>query len=289
MALNLKTKAAAPAAGADGGGDQPSSAIPVKRSSGIARKPSNGTSAAGAGFTLATAPALHRLIISAEGEEKSGKNHFAFTAPGPIYEHSFDIGNESVIQKFQNEKQIYLAEYGLDLQPGEGSAQEVADAADKVWNRFMENYRDGLASCGQGTTMVDTGTEMWELLRLARFGKLTQVMPHHYGPVNKEMQEAVRLAFSHSGNAVFLHKQKDEWENFVEGGKEKGRKTGRKVRVGFNDMPFLVQMNVRCERLDQEEGGSQFVINIEDCRQNPDLNNTQMPNDFEMLLSTVFA
>lgn len=286
MALNLKTRPSAPAAGSDGEPQQ--SAPPVRRSLSSPR-PSNGSSASGSGFVLATTPALHRLIVSAEGEEKSGKNHFAFTAPGPIYEHSFDIGNESVIQKFQDEKQIYLAEYGLALQPGEGSPQEVADAADKVWSQFMSNYRDGLASCGQGTTMVDTGTEMWELLRLARFGKLTQVMPHHYGPVNKEMQEAVRLAFSHSGNAIFLHKMKDEWENFVEGGKEKGRKTGRKVRVGFNDMPFLVQVNARCERQDVEGGGSEFLINIEDCRQNPELNNTQMPNDFEMLLSAVFA
>jgi hypothetical protein len=284
MALNLKTRSTTPTVD----GEQQQSAPPPIRKK-LGTSPSNGTRVhTPTGFVQASTPTMHRLIVNAEGEEKSGKNHFAFTAPGPIYMHSFDIGNEGVVQKFQNDKQIMIAEYELELQPDEGSAQEVAEAADRVWNSFMSNFRDGLASCGHGTTVVDTASEMWELLRLARFGKLTQVMPHHYGPVNKEMQEAVREAFGHSCNAVFLHKMKDGWENYVEGGKEKGRKTGQKVRVGFNDIPFLVQVNVRCLREDQEGGGSQFLINIEDCRQNPDLNNTQMPNDFEMLLSSVF-
>lgn len=296
MALNLKTKASTPAAATDG---EPHpvdmKSVPVRRAV-PAKRPSNGAQPAAVGFTLASTPTKHRLIVSAEGEEKSGKNHFAFTAPGPIYLHSFDIGNEGVIQKFQDDKQIYLAEYALTLQPDEGSTQEVAEAADRVWSQYLANYRDGLASCGQGTTVVDTGTEAWELLRLARFGKLTQVMPHHYGPVNKEMQEMVRMAFNHNCNVLFLHKMKDEWENYTEGGKEKGRKTGRKARVGFNDMPFLVQLNVRCERIDNpydretgEGGGSDFVINIEDCRQSPALNGTQMMNDFEMLLTSVFS
>ena len=278
--LNLKKPTSAPRA-------SESAAEPARP---IMHRSGNGNQHIASTFSLASGPMTQRLIVNAEGEEKSGKNHFGFSAPGPIYEHSFDIGNEGVVQKFQSTKQIYIAEYQLSLQPDEATAGEVAEAADKVWQQFMSNYRDGLASCGNGTTLVDTGTETWELLRLARFGKLTQVMPHHYGPVNKEMQEMIREGFNHNCNVVFLHKLKDEWENYTgSDGKEKGRKTGRKTRVGFSDMPYLVQMNVRCERIDQDGGGSEFQIAIEDCRQNPNLNNTTMPNDFEMLLSMVFG
>lgn len=250
---------------------------------------SGGTKQKQVGFVLADSAVHRRLIINAEGEDKSGKNHFGFTAPGPIFEHSFDIGNEGVVEKFQNKKKIYIAEYELELQPGEAAAQEVAEAADKVWANFISNYRDGLSSCGNGTTLIDTGTEMWELLRLARFGKLTQVMPHHYGPVNKEMQEAIREGFGHNCNVIFLHKLKDEWENYTDAsGKEKGRKTGRKSRVGFSDMPFLVQINLRCERVEREGGGSDFQITIDDCRQNPDINGMSLPNDFDTLMGMVF-
>jgi hypothetical protein len=286
MALNLPKRNVAPPPDPDAGTTE--SAAPVARKSAISR-PSNGTSKLSTGFTQASSPTVHRLIVNAEGEEKSGKNHLGFSAPGPIYEHSFDIGNEGVIQKFQSKKKIMLAEYELEIQPGEAEAREVAAAADRVWQQYMSNYRDGLASCGNGTTLVDTGTEVWELLRLARFGKLTQVMPHHYGPVNKEMQEMVREGFGHNCNVIFLHKKKDEWENYVGAdGKEKGKKTGRKTRVGFSDIPFLVQVNALCERVDQEGGGSEFQITVEDCRQNPNLNGAVLPNDFETLLTMVF-
>ena len=286
MALNLPRKNVAPVT-QDAVTPQ-STAAPIARRT-VSPRPSNGNRAAGTGFVQASAPTIHRLIVNAEGEEKSGKNHFAFSAPGPIFEHSFDIGNEGVVQKFQSQKKIMIAEYELEVQPGEGDQREVAEAANKVWDQFIANYRDGLASCGNGTTMVDTGTEMWELLRLARFGKLTQVMPHHYGPVNKEMQEAIREGFGHNCNVVFLHKRKPEWENFIgSDGKEKGRKTGKMTRVGFSDMPFLVQVNAVCERVDQEGGGSEFQITVDDCRQNPSINGITLPNDFEVLLGMVF-
>ena len=41
-------------------------------------------------------------------------------------------------------------------------------------------------SMDEGTVVMDTASEAHELSRLAAFGKLTQVMPHHYGPVNAE-------------------------------------------------------------------------------------------------------
>jgi hypothetical protein len=281
MALNLPKRSTQAAIATE------SSAPVVRRPNVPASRPSNGTKPAG--FVQASTPAVHRLIVNAEGEEKSGKNHFAFTAPGPIFEHSFDIGNEGVVQKFQSQKRIMIAEYELEIQPGEADPREVAEAADKVWSQFLSNYRDGLASCGNGTTMIDTGTETWELLRLARFGKLTQVMPHHYGPVNKEMQEMIREGFGHNCNVIFLHKRKEEWENYVgSDGKEKGRKTGKMKRVGFSDMPFLVQVNLVCERVDIEGGGSDFQITVEDCRQNPAVDGLTIPNDFPTLLDMVF-
>ncbi len=40
--------------------------------------------------------------------------------------------------------------------------------------------------------VIDTASEAWELVRLARFGKLTQVMPQHYGPVNTEFRDMIK-------------------------------------------------------------------------------------------------
>lgn len=248
------------------------------------------------GFVRVRSESKRRIIVNIEGEEKSGKNHMGFSyTGGPIYLHSFDIGDEGVVDKFveggeywyKGRPEVYVAEYALEVQPGEASAKAVAESAGKLWDGFVANYKDSIESTrdNDGLVLCDTGTEMWELLRLASFGKLTQVMPHHYGPVNAEFRDLIRFAYEGS-NVAFLHKLVDEWENYTgSDGKEKGRKTGNKTRKGFSDMPFLVQANVMCWREDREGGGSDFFAQVRDCRQNPDLNNVVINNSLDELLS----
>jgi hypothetical protein len=275
-ALNLKKPTPR-----DASAPTPSAAPAIHRSNGNgASKPST--------FVRADKELAKRIIISLTGEEKTGKNHTSFTAPGPMYVHSFDVGLDGVVQKFQKDKEIYIADYELTIQPGEASAGEVAEAADKVWQQFVSNYRDGLASCGNGTTVVDTDTELYELLRLARFGKLTQIMPHHYGPVNAELRDVIRESYDHDANVFFLSKKTDIWENYVGAdGKEKGRKTGLKGRKGFGDLPFLVQVVASTVREDTGDGTA-FNVQIEDCRFNPQANGALVLNDYDSIMSAIF-
>jgi hypothetical protein len=268
--------------------------------------PSNGDFAgAGAanrpvGFVKSTGRMKSRMVVSLTGEDHSGKNHCAFTAPAPLYVHSFDPGIEGVVEKFNGShpefaaiygsKDIYVATYELAIQPGDAAPQVVAESADQLWQQFIANYRDGMASCGNGTTIVDTDTEAYELIRLARFGKLTQIMPHHYGPINAEFRAFLRESQGMPGNVFMLSKYVDEWENFVDAsGKEKGRKTGGKVRKGFGELPFLMQVCGISERIDQLGGGSQFQITITDCRQRPECNGTAVQNDYDMLRLVVLG
>jgi len=276
-ALNLKRPAPRPESAAS------SSASVIHRSA-----PSNGSSPVKSTFVRAEKELTRRIIVSLTGEEKTGKNHTAFTASAPLFVHSFDIGLDGVVQKFQREKEIYVADYELSIQPGEASPQEVAEAADKVWTQFISNYRDGLASCGNGTTVVDTDTECYELLRLARFGRVANVLPHMYGPVNAELRDMVRESYDHDANVFFLSKKTDVWENYVDAnGKERGRKTGEKARKGFGDLPFLVQVVATTTREDTSEG-TVFGVTIEDCRLNPSANGVSVPNDYEFIMSAIF-
>lgn len=224
------------------------------------------------GFTRANRKSKHRLIMSLEGVEKVGKNHFAFGAPGPIYFHSFDFGDEGVIQKFQTTTQIYKAEYRLNIRPNT-AVQDAADTARPVWAKFLENFREGLAK-GR-TTVVDTATEAHEVLRMAEFGKLTQVMPHHYAPVNQAMKDLWRSAYDSDSNLIMLHRMKEEWENKVNAqGKEVGNKTGRWEMAGYKGTYFEAQV---CARAFKEDG--QFKMLVFDCRQNPDLEGMVLEGD----------
>lgn len=285
MALNIPKPSAASAA------DAPAPTVsPIKRR------------ITGASVSLSSSPAPNykfveakpstrtpRLVIEAAGIFKSGKSHFGFTAPAPIYQHSFDIGNEGVIDKFLLKKKIYVAEYELTVQPGEASDQEVADAASLVWDQFVSNFRDGLASCGNGTSVIDTSTEMWELLRLARLGKLLQVPAIFYARINKEMRTLLREVYNHNGNTIFLSQSKPVWEQYKgTDGKDKSRKTGEYERTGFNELPSQVQVVSTCRRVDREGGGSDFEMEINDCRVQPDINGMVIENDFDVLMSMVF-
>jgi hypothetical protein len=228
-------------------------------------------SATASPFTIARKPVKRRLILSIEGDRKSGKDHFALTAPGDIYLHDFDFGLDGVIQKFQDAKAIYTAEYKVNI-PSGTDVQVAADTCRPVWKKFEDQFNDGIRK-GR-TSIVDTGTECYELLRLAEFGKLTQVMPHHYVAVNQQMKGLWRAGYNGDGNLIMLHRLKEEWVNKVVNGKEKGEKTGNMVFAGYSGTYFEAQV---CTRAFKEDG--QFKMLIMDCRLNPDIEGMVLGGD----------
>lgn len=197
--------------------------------------------ALGDAFDWTEQPAIPRVIISIEGEEKSGKTHMALTAPAPIVYLNIDAGDEGVRQKFFG-KAIATADYSFKVPTilDRDDTASVITAIKLEWDRFVRDYRAALAA-GARTIIIDTMTEAWEFCRLARLGKLTQVMPQHYGPVNAEFRELIRLAFSGSTNLILLHKTADEYTD--------NARTGNRKRKGFSEIGFLVQSIVRTRRI----------------------------------------
>ena len=196
-----------------------------------------------------------RLIVAISGLEKQGKTHFGLSTPGPIAMFSTDIGEEGVVSKFAG-KEVYIMDidYGGE-EGGQAAAQEE-------FARFKKAYLAMLRGNSVRTILFDTATEIWETLRMARFGALTQIMPYMYGPVNKEYRDLIREAYNWDKNLILLHKMKSEYVN--------DKRTGEYVRSGFNDTGFLVQVNAQVWRYEPSEGG-EFVFSVKDCRQEPDL------------------
>ena len=123
------------------------------------------------------------------------------------------------------------------------------------------------------TMIWDTATEVWELCRLAAFGKLSQVMPHHYVEVNSEFRALVNMAYERRDlNAIFIHKVKKEYRTNAAG---KDNWTGKWERQGFGDMPYLVDCNLEhfFQRQVQDPEGNvivqpQFGVRVLDSRHN---------------------
>ena len=217
-----------------------------------------------------------RIIMSVMGLEKQGKTHFALTAPGPIAMFSTDIGEEGVVSKFTKDKDIWVM-------PIDRIDEDAASQAPTEYSRFHSAYISMLKGDEVRTLVIDTATEIWELLRMARFGRLTQVMPYQYGPVNAEYRALIRDAYKYNKNLILLHKMKSQYIN--------DKRTGEWERAGFSDTGFLVQINAQIYRYSPEDGG-EFVLWIKDCRQNPDLAGEEFEGDmctFPMIASMIVA
>lgn len=221
------------------------------------------------GWTRATSAAKQRIIGTIDGLEKCGKDNFALTSPGPIGVLSLDLGLDGVVQKFQDKKEIWVAEHRVNVNKlkTECTMAEAAAIASEAWANIMRDYAELLVS-GAKTAIIDTGTELWEILRMARFGKLEQVLPRHYGPVNAEFKELIRAAYDTDMNMWLLHKMKDEYAN--------DKRTGDLKRSGMSDIGYLVQVAVRCWRDDSEKFPDCFHVTVTDCRKDPSLHTFDM-------------
>jgi hypothetical protein len=214
-----------------------------------------------AGFEDKVSPPIPRLIVSVDAEEKHGKTHFGLTAPPPVAYFDIDEGMDEIRNKFPHLKD------GKDLIYYPVEYDNTDDVlAEKQVKKMIAAYKMCLEAPDSVVRSIvfDTDTEFWEMLRLARFGRLTQVKPHHYGPVNAEYRTLIRLAKRSSKNLILLHKKKDE---YVKGKKsDLGIPTGKKIRAGMKEVGYLVQVIVELFR--DEDG---YNMEIKRCRQNPEL------------------
>lgn len=223
------------------------------------------------GFKRVNSVPKPRLIVSVEGLDKVGKTAFALSAPGPIAYLETDMGTEGVIEKFQADK-VILSPAAYESRFEGGAAKNDAE---KEFNRFEKEFR--LALANTRSVVIDTASDIWEMLRMARFGKLTQVKPHHYAPVNAEYKDLITSAYDSEANLILLHKLKATW---AEGSDGKSSKTGQFERQGFADTGYLVQVNVRCWREEEREPGDLgFRMQVLNCRSNPEIAGEVLANE----------
>lgn len=190
-----------------------------------------------AGFEEITGQSEPSLMVASAGHEKRGKTHWAFTMPGPLAVISSDTGTREVAAKWKRAgKKVHYFEYEIQKQGLDAAAHA------KMWDRVEVAVRTVLSDKSIRGLILDTGTEIWEQLRLARFGKLTQVMPHHYGPVNAEFRELLKAISRRPNlNSVIIHKVKKEYKTTKEG---KDGWTGKYERAGFTGIGYDVDVIV---------------------------------------------
>jgi hypothetical protein len=225
-----------------------------------------------AGFFHVRVKAQKRLVLCTCAREKAGKTHFAFTAPGPIAAVATDTGTEEVAGKFLSSKQIILSMVDV-------SDIDNQDEAQREWEKLSGAIIAGMDNPKIRTLVVDTGTEVYETLRLAKFGKISQVKPHHYVEVNKIMRNLIKRAYQREDlNCIWIHKQKKEYKQNKKGDDSW---TGRYEFAGFGDAPYLVDMKLEHYFVDPtgEEPGRFGARVVGVSRQTPDVTGLELEGD----------
>jgi len=244
-----------------------------------------------AGFTDEDPGLKNRLIMSLSGREKQGKTHFALSAPDPLAYINFDVGDEGVIDKFRGSgKTIFHRRFSKPMTFKDGAP--VADGALAEWLRLTQSWYKLLAIPDLKTIVADTETEIWELIRLARLGKLTQVKPFHYGPVNAEYDAFLKAAYESDKNIILIGKSKKEYTN--------DKWNGGYERAGFSNLGFIVQVVAEMHRYGRAELSEDddpvldsYACRIISCRHNPALEGCEFNNrntcNFEHVQMSVLA
>jgi hypothetical protein len=230
--------------------------------------------------SLGSKPA-NRIVWRSWGLDKSGKNHFGYTAPGPIFGQYFDPGGyEGVADKFVNgtvkmpdsdecypAKEIYGVIYRYD------KSDQDQDAAVAIRDQFIDDYEKALS---MAKTIQWDETEIWEIFRFAEFGKESG-LGRTYGPLNGRYRYLLQCAYDAGVNLQLIQKVKETWKN--------DKPTGEFAPMGFKEANYITQANLS-HSWSKEDG---FGIEVVNCRQNMALAGEQFYNmDFSMFAQMVY-
>lgn len=202
---------------------------------------------------------VHNFCAEDVVVHNSGKTSFWLGAPGPIVFMSFDQGLEGVVQKYQDEKDIYVAEY--EWAPTEDLSQ---DAAIELRDKFTEDFEYALKHAK--TVVWDREDDIWELFRYAEFGSPNDA-PRNYPALNQRYRRLINMPKPLDINFGLIQGMKDEWGSKVnkKTGAQGAASTGNRIRKGFSEIDGLVHINLEHRRKKQvdDDGTITTVFEIE--------------------------
>lgn len=191
------------------------------------------------------------------GDTGTGRTTLALTAPGPIGLAHAAEKIDGIVQRAVAVKKVRVVNFGGTFR---GDAQTIADQAGPVWNRLAASWYDAIDNWAS-TVIMDTDTEGWELLRLARFGELNPKgrTDSLYGPVNAEWRSMFKHFLTQQRcNVISIGQSKEEYIDKVVQGKLVSQRTGRTIRAGQKQIPILADVVLRTGRMD--DGGFNVIV-----------------------------
>lgn len=216
-------------------------------------------------FTETDDTVKQRLIIAIDGETGTGKNKLAFSFPDPIAFLSFDPNYAKTLQEARkSRKRILRAAYTLPvIKPDGRNADAIASVAGDLWDKVAVDFMGAVRDPKVQTIIVDTATELFELIKLAIYGKTVQVMQRDLGHAYATYRQFIREVESSDKNLVLIHKMKDEYKQ--------DKSTGNRIRAGYKDTAYSVTTEVLMEKCPEEPFPDRYHARIMKCHLRPEI------------------
>ncbi|HEX6825451.1 MAG TPA: AAA family ATPase [Nitrospiraceae bacterium] len=219
------------------------------------------------GFT-SVIEADDKLAMAVYGLQGSGKTKLAITAPDPIGFVALDRKARKTVERISKElgKTVFMPKEDFIRvgNPMELATMKV-EQAKIVYRRHVDSIKMACFKLYKHpqvrTIVLDTGSQLWEDMLFAHFGRNDRIMPRDRGAVNQEM---IDLLNALSGkHLIITHKAKEVWRN--------DKPTGRFEIAGFPHIGYHVNsmIELKCDSKKEEGDDGRFTLDMILCQDNP--------------------
>lgn len=205
------------------------------------------------------------IFILVDGDEGTGKTSLALTLAklGTIayvdIDQSIDRAQRPTMPKGKKfSAKVIPVRYNIAMNEAKNKASCLP-----AWKGARAATLEAAKSWAN-TVIVDTGDEMWDVLRFGAFGTLTPkgLIKNLYGPVNGAFRQWIRTIHRHNmRHLVFTNKMREQWAKGADG---VDAPTGKKERIGFREVGYLADMAVRTIKVKGE-----FKVKVTLCKLAP--------------------
>lgn len=233
------------------------------------------------------------IALAIYGDRGSGKTRFACTAPGPIGFIPLERKSRRTITKMVEELggtdavQVVIPKQdfvrlanpmkaaslpveckGRNVTVDITKPQSTYDCCSRHYYRWhVDTVKHAIFELyGHPqirTIVIDSGTQLWEDMLFAEFGRSQRIMPRDRGAVNQEMTDLLNAV---SGkHLIITHHSSQVWKN--------DKPTDQTDVKGFAHIGYHVNGIVEFV-LDEKKGSEddgRFYINVPICQSNPDI------------------
>jgi hypothetical protein len=199
-----------------------------------------------------------RIILSIEGLRGTGKTEFGLWGPAPVGYFRFDMASEGAIRKMRAKRpgciKVCTYDFERPMSVKEGMTvrafdKDLIDTAVEIYNSFAADYRYAHKNGMKSLVVDDLGT-LWELFRIARFGKVEQVPPERYGLLNFELKRLLKESLEAGVMLTCISPLKEQWVDSEDAaGKRKSYNTGKYILDSFKKIEYLAGAMVRLYRV----------------------------------------